>query len=160
MICLTACFADHLMPFQDVPEKNRVPGLDKDHEEIAGSCLVYRFMNAKGSGLKDPTRTLGLTRGLPPMIRRNILVSQPNVPYVAQFQHLLHNLSTIPPATLSFGVRFQLQKLAQNGYLSPSKVFDLLPEVKRMFSRSGNRVCVNAIRRLFQQIPYAGPDPP
>ena len=75
LLVLNSLVANHLMSFQDVPEKNRVPGLDKDYEEITGSCLVYRFMNANGSGLQDPTRTLSLTRGLALMIRRNILVS-------------------------------------------------------------------------------------
>jgi hypothetical protein len=49
----------------DVLDRNRVPGLDKDHEEIAGSCLVYRFIISQGSGLKDPSKNLSLTRGLP-----------------------------------------------------------------------------------------------
>jgi hypothetical protein len=146
-------FADN----RDVPDRNRVPGLDKYHEEIAGSCLVYRFMISKGSGLKDPTKSLGLTRGLPSMVRRNIMINQPSAPYAAQFRTLLQDLSPMS-TTLPFGVRFQLQKLAQNGYLSPLKVIGLLPEVKRVFARSDSRVCVNAIRRLFRHIPYAGPD--
>ena len=154
---LDSLFADYHMPFQDVADKNRVAGLDKDHEEIAGSCLVYRFVIAKGSSLKDPTESLSLTRGLPSMVRRNIMVAHPSASYAAQLRNLLQHLSTTS-ATLPFGVRFQVQKLAQNGYLSPVKVVELLPEVERMFSRSGNRICVNAIRRLFRQIPYAGPD--
>jgi hypothetical protein len=154
---LESLFADIHMPFHNVADKNRVPGLDKDHEKIAGSCLVYRFVIAKGSSFKDSTGALSLTRSLPSMVQRNIMVSQPTVPYPAQFKKLLQTLSTMQ-AALSFGVRFQLQKLAQNGYLTPLKVVDLIPEMKKMVSRSGDRVCVSAIRRLFRQIPYAGPD--
>jgi hypothetical protein len=156
---LGALFETLFVDNDDGPDRNRVPGLDKYHEEIAGSCLVYRFIISKGSGLKDPSKNLSLTRGLPSMVRRNIITSQPTVPYRAQLRNLLQHLSPIPGTfTLPFGIRFQLQKLAQNGYLSPLKVVDLLPELKEMHARSGSRVCVSAIRRLSRQIPYAGPD--
>jgi hypothetical protein len=153
IILFGGLFADN----SDVPDRNRVPGLDKDHEQIAGSCLVYQFILSKESGGKELTRGLSVTRGLPSMVQRNIMISESSVSYAHQFRHLLQQLSTIP-ATLPFGVRFQLQKLAQNGYLPPLKVVELLPEVRKIFSHSGNRVCVNAIRRLFRHIPYAGPD--
>jgi hypothetical protein len=156
---LEALFESFSIDNSDGPDRNRVLGLDKYHEEIAGSCLVYRFIISKGSGLKDPSKNLSLTRGLPSMVRRNIITSQPTLPYRAQFRNLLEHLSPMPGTfTLPFGIRFQLQKLAQNGYLSPLKVVDLLPELKEMFARSGSRVCVSAIRRLSRQIPYAGPD--
>jgi hypothetical protein len=156
---LGALFQRLLIDNGDGLDRDRVPGLDKYHEEIAGSCLVYRFIISRGSGLKDPSKNLSLTRGLPSVVRRNIITSQPTTPYAAQFRNLLQRLSPMPGTfTLPFGIRFQLQKLAQNGYLSPLKIDDLLPELKEMFTRSGTRVCVSAIRRLSRQIPYAGPD--
>ena len=132
-------------PLHDVSDKNRVPALEQRHEEITGSCLVYRFMISRGSGLQDPTRSLSLTQG------RNIMASQPRSSISRAVQELITIFINIP-ATLPFAVRFQLQKFAQNGYLALLKAVDLLSEVRRMFSRSGNRVRVNAIPRLFRPV--------
>jgi hypothetical protein len=91
------------------------------------------------------------------MIQRKLILSKPHSPYTSQFKNLVQVLWAAR-GSLSFGVRFQLQRLAQNGYLSPLKVIGLFPEVVRLTLRSGNRVCVNTVRRLFRQIPYSGPD--
>jgi hypothetical protein len=150
-------FGDHDLPYGNGQERERLPGLNGDHQKIAGSCLVYRFLLTKTSELDDQIRTISQTRGMPPMIRRHINVHKPRVSYAARFSALL--LQLLPAASsLPFSVKFQLQKLAQNGYIPPSQVVALLPEVKRMFARSDVRVCVNAIRKLFLQIPFAGPD--
>jgi hypothetical protein len=139
------------------PDWNRLPRLNKDHRKIAGSCLVYRFLLTTSSKLDDHIKALGQVRGMPPIIRRHINVCQPRETYAAAFDRLLQLLS--PTATtLPFAIKFQLQKLAQNGYLPPSKVIALLPEVENMSLRSDRRVCVNAIRKFFLQIPFAGPD--
>ena len=138
-------------PLYDVSDKNRVPALEQRHEEITGSCLVYRFMIGRGSGLQDPTRSLSLTQRPPSMVQRNIMASQPRSSISRAVQELITIFINIP-ATLPFAVRFQLQKFAQNGYLALLKAVDLLPEVRRMFSRSGNRVRVYAIPRLFRQV--------
>jgi hypothetical protein len=150
-------FGDHGFLVNNGPDRERLPGLNGDHQKIAGSCLVYRFLLTTTSKLYDRIRALSQNRGLPPMIRRHINVRQPKDSYAAEFGLLLRRLS--PTATgLPFSIRFQLQKLAQNGYLPPSKVVAILPEVERMAERSDRRVCVNAIRKLSLQIPFAGPD--
>jgi hypothetical protein len=151
---LQSIFGDMEMPFQD---KKRVTGLDKEHERITGACLVYRIIIEKEHGLIDLTKCLRLTRGLPSLAQRNVRVTQPEVSYKAQFENLLQHL-TAASAALPFGVSFQLQKLTQNGYLPPLKVIDFLPEVENILKRSGSNICVSALRRLFKQIPYPGPD--
>lgn len=140
-------------------DRKRLPALSKDHAKIAGVGLVYQIKFAKSVKTEDQMRALNHARGVPPAIRRHIKVSQPQVPYTTEFNRLLEALSPTS-SSLPFPIGFQLQKLAQGGYLSPSIVTALIPEVKRMFSRSDSRICVNAIRRLSQQLPYAGPDVP
>jgi hypothetical protein len=154
---MESLFGDYDLPNSNGPERERLPGLNRGHQKIAGSCLVYRFLLTKTSELDDQIRAISKTRGLPPMIRRHINACQPKVSYAARFSALLLQLSPTA-SSLPFSVKFQLQKLAQNGYIPPSKVVELLPEVKRMFARSNIRVCINAIRKLFLQIPFAGPD--
>jgi hypothetical protein len=153
---LESLFGDHDQ-FTRGPDRNRLTALNRDHQKIAGSCLVYRLLLTESNMLHDRIRALGQIRGMPPMIRRHINVRQPKEPYAAEFSRLLQLLS--PETTiLPFAIKFQLQKLVQNGYLPPSKVIALLPEVENMSLRSDRRVCVNAIRKLFLQIPFAGPD--
>jgi hypothetical protein len=146
-----------ILPDNKGPNRERLPGLNGDHQKIAGSCLVYRLLLTNSRELDHRIRALGQTRGMPPIIRRHIKVRQPKESYTVQFRRLRQLWS--PTATdLPFPITFQLQKLAQNGYLSPSKVIALLPEVENMSLRSDRRVCVNAIRKLCLQIPFPGPD--
>jgi hypothetical protein len=150
-------FGDDNLSDRSGPDWNRLPGLNGDHQKIAGSCLVYRLLLTEWSELENRIYDLGRIRGMPPMIRRHTIDRQPIQLYGVEFSRLLQLLSLTTTA-LPFAIKFQLQKLAQNGYLPPSKVIDLLPEVRRMSLRSDKCVCVNAIRRLFLQIPFAGPD--
>lgn len=141
---LESIFGGDDLPDNKGPNRERLPGLNGDHQKIAGSCLVYRLLLTNSRELDHRIRALGQTRGMPPIIRRHIKVRQLKESYTAQFRRLRQLLS--PTATdLPFPITFQLQKLAQNGYLPPSKVIALLPEVENMSLRSDRRVCVNTI---------------
>jgi hypothetical protein len=154
---MESLFGDLDRSTRNGPDSNRLPGLNGDHQIIAGSCLVYQLLLTRRSELDDQIKAFGQTRGMPPMIRRHINVHEPREKYAVEFGRLLQLLS--PTATtLPFAIKFQLQKLAQNGYLPPSKVIALLPAVKDMYLRSDRRICVSAVRKLFLQIPFAGPD--
>ena len=140
-------------------DRERLPTLNRDHKDIAGICLVYQIRFAKSIKIDDQITALNHARRVPPAIRRHIKVCQPQEPHTTELNRLLEALSPTS-STLPFSIRFQLQKLAQNGYLSPSKVIGLIPEVTSMLLQFDSRICVNAIRRLSQQVPYAGPDVP
>jgi hypothetical protein len=56
---------------------------------------------------------------------------------------------------LPFEVAFQVQKLAQNNYLTPSVVLSLLPDIQEICTRSGTDVCVLSIKNLFARVDYA-----
>ena len=141
---------------QRVPSRKRLPGLSSEHQKVAGSCLVYQI-GLVNSTFGEQMKALSHARGIPPTIRRHIDIHTPKERYGVEMSRLLQAFSTLY-AGLPFAVKFQVQKLAQNGYLPLNKVFALLPEIERLSTRSEARVCVNAIRRLFQQIPYPGPE--
>lgn len=61
-------------------------------------------------------------------------------------------------ATMPFDARFQLQKFAQNGYLPPDKVIELLPCVAKCLEMSDVAIVAPALRYLGAQLPFAGPD--
>ena len=61
-------------------------------------------------------------------------------------------------ATMPFDARFQLQKFAQNGYLPPDKVIELLPYVVKCLTKSDVTIVVPALRYLGSRLPFAGPD--
>jgi hypothetical protein len=149
-------FSTFMINNQKGPGRERVPGLSSEHEKIAGSCLVYRI-GLVNSTFDEQMNALSHARGIPPSIRRHIDIHTPKERYEVEMSKLLQAFST-SYIGLPFAVKFQVQKLAQNGYLSPNKVLALLPEISDLSSRSKVRVCVNAIRRLFQQIPFPGPE--
>ncbi|KAL5344777.1 hypothetical protein ACLOAV_010174 [Pseudogymnoascus australis] len=134
----------------------RVPGLDSEHEKISGSCLVYRIGLVSDS-LSEQMKALSYARGIPPTIRRHVSMRRSKDRYVTEMNRLLQTLAT-SYSTLPFEIAFQVQKLAQNSYLSPSTVLELLPEIVCLWKRSDHRVCTRAVRRLFNEIPFRGPD--
>jgi len=138
------------------PRRERLTALSSEHEKIAGSCLVYRIelVSAK---LDEHMNALSHARGIPPATRCHIKVQKPKERYEVEFKHLVEVLA-LSNAVLPFSVLFQMQKLAQNNYLSPDKVLKLLPEILSLWKRSNARVCVNAVRGLFQTLPFPGPD--
>jgi hypothetical protein len=70
---LEEMLASLLSDNHDVPDRNKIPGLNKYHKEIVVSYLAYRFLISKESGLKDSSKNLSLTCGLPSMVRSNIM---------------------------------------------------------------------------------------
>ncbi|KFY38800.1 hypothetical protein V494_04194 [Pseudogymnoascus sp. VKM F-4513 (FW-928)] len=143
-------------PTQGGQSRQRVSGLDTEHKKISGNCLVYQI-GLVSSSLSEQMKALSHARGIPLAIRRYIDVRRSTERYGREMNTLLQTLAT-SYATLPFKIAYQVQKLAQNGYLSPNKVLELLPEISRLSRRSELRVCISAIRRLFNQIPFRGPD--
>ena len=59
---------------------------------------------------------------------------------------------------IPFAAKYQVQKLAQNGFLPPRLVLALLPKVASLLDQYGTSLCVGAIRKLFHQLPFPGPE--
>jgi len=138
--------------------RKRVTGLDADHEGVSGSCLVYRIGIKPQLDLKQKLPLLRQIRGLPHLSHRSVTTTKVGETYASALKGLRDALLPRGKMRLPFSVRFQVQKLAQNGYLSPKSVLLLVPAISEMFNRSGELVTTAAVRKLFRVIPYAGPD--
>lgn len=138
--------------------RKRLPALNSEHEKIAGSCLVYRI-GLIGSTFDDQVNAIGNARGiLPPAVRYHTVIHKHEERYAAAMNSLIQALSKLENKLLPFALKFQVQKLAQNGYLPPQKVLALLPEIANLLERTDLRVCVNTVRALFHQLQFAGPE--
>ncbi|KAJ8071651.1 hypothetical protein OCU04_001972 [Sclerotinia nivalis] len=144
-----------------LPKRSRIAAFDEEHREIAGSSLAYRC-TLKGIGgfsldVEQKLESLKNARGIPSMIHHPVAVTQPTESHIAGLRRLQEALGSFNNI-LPFPLTFQVQKLAQNGFLSPRQVIDLLPTFTSMFKRSSLPICVAATRRLFHQLPFPGPN--
>lgn len=146
------------------PERYRIPALDPRHEIVAGSCFVYRIalqpeQNPRGlkSDVTDRLHTLRIAHGLPRVIHRRTDVLMPRENFAAGLQKLQDALA-LDPSRFPFPLAFQILKLVQDAYLSPSTVCKLLPSIKEMTLRTPLAICVKVIRKMFNQIAFPGPE--
>jgi hypothetical protein len=139
------------------PKRQRISSLGTAHDTVVSSCFVYRVLLSEPSSLSHIDSLLKQGQKLPPGISCPTSVMAARTAFHHEMQDLLLALS-YTYQSLSFGVKFQMQRLAQNGFLVPARVLKLLPEVTRVFTRSGGVICTEAVRKLFRQIPFAGPD--
>ncbi|KAI9894076.1 MAG: hypothetical protein M1814_004846 [Vezdaea aestivalis] len=147
-----------LGPGHAPPKRKRVLGINAQHESVISGCLVYRFVLHNGSDIR----------------RASFLEDEPHFPssmsYDTQskisdmgFRKELKQLSrSLAAATqLKFPVQFQMQRLAQNGFLSPKRVQSLIPVMVEVVSRSGSRgqkIAASALSSLHRSLGYPGPD--
>jgi len=138
-------------------KRTRISAFSTEHEKAAASCFVYRFelssVLGNLAGIKFPPE-------LPSVIHQQTRVQPVPEGYAFRLQRLMAMLSSQFTKPSSFPIVFQLQKLAQNGYLSPLSVMTLVPEIIAMSKRSGVAVTAEAVRRMFYDLAWRGPDEP
>lgn len=142
---------------QAKPKRRRVPNLDGPYDDIVSSCFVYRVL------IRDPSKInpIGL-------LLRNGWEMPPSIPWPTSVvaprsmcgteMHLLISTLCNRYKSFTFGLQFQVQRLAQNGYLTPTRVLELLPHILQIFHRSGGFTTAESVRKLSRQLPYAGPE--
>ena len=141
------------------PDWTRISSLDHRHGTVCGTCLTYR-VQMEPIPVDQQKRSMRKCQGLlaPVMSQQRIEVTLEAMSYQMEMYHFLRELAqpsaTPTAAPLPFPVQFQLQRLAQNGKLRPNLAQELLPEVTKMVSRSGPKVCAHAIRTLWDQLPF------
>lgn len=134
----------------------RLFNLGADHEKIVSSCLVYRI-DILSTTFSEQIRRLKVTHEMPPIIPLNTHIRRPQESLTLELGKLQQAFNS-SSNRLPFAIKFQMQKLAQDGYLSPSTVIEMLPEVTAMMERSGTPITVSALRKLFLEVPYRGPE--
>ena len=137
-------------------KRMRISAIDASHESVVGGCLCYRFLL---SNAKDLAAVRALKRF--PMIPDSIswdTLDLREVPFAARMDNLKAKLTAKKFDKVPFELKFQLLKLAQNGYLTPSTVEELLPVVSSHLETTNATVVLQSVRNLFGQIPFAGPE--
>ncbi|KAL8810430.1 MAG: hypothetical protein Q9200_002580 [Gallowayella weberi] len=137
---------------QNDPERRRTTAIDLGHQAVVASCFCYRFQISP----TDIRAILALRRlrGYPDVVSWDISKTTKNS-FQAQKTQLDTALAT-RFRKYTFELKFQLQKLAQNGYLPPYKVLQLMQMMKRTFLNADYPMLAAAVRKLCYQIPFAG----
>ena len=130
-------------------------GIDGEGEIVFGHCFVYQIV-VSISTLRLFTAVMTRKPLLPPHVQWSYGHQRSDRPYPNDVSQLISDLHEYNE--VHFAVKFQAQRLAQNGYLTPIMVCKLLPTLEAIEERSGYRIAVQAIQKLFGQIPYAGPE--
>jgi RNA dependent RNA polymerase len=140
----------------NIPSRKRISGLDAEHETVASGCLVYRLV-LKNPADSEFTQALQKARGLPPSISHETVVVNAQKDFSNEMLDLCRELA-LAFASLPFQIRFQLQKLAQNGFLRPRRVQELLPTALQLVRRSGVKIAAQTFQRLEHHIGAPGPE--
>ncbi|KAI9674678.1 MAG: hypothetical protein M1817_001581 [Caeruleum heppii] len=139
------------------PKRRRVESLSGTHLVAVSNCFVYRLLLSNPSMIYNIAAMLQKGWDMPPAITWPTSVITPRSSYLTEMNRLTSALCEQHPS-LAFNLRFQVQRLAQNGFLTPSRVLELLPSIRQSFDRSGGSACAEAVRRLSRQLPFAGPE--
>ena len=137
-------------------KRQRIAALSKSHEIIVSSCLCYRVMLVSPESLQA-IRRLKNASEIPLIIPWNTTVAHID-PFPSQMTQLNNALTGRKFAAFPFGLKFQLQRLAQNGYLPPRTVVAFMDIVAKHSKGIGEDNTTKAVRRLLGQIPFAGPE--
>ena len=136
-------------------KRKRITALNKEHETVVSSCLCYRIILSNAADIAG-IRALRHSPEIPDSIPWNTSECM-KVSFAGQMTTLQSSLNGSKYRNLPFELKFQMQKLAQNGYLSPAKVVELLAVVAGHAKERDVRVVTQSVRTLQGRIPYAGP---
>ena len=140
-------------------EKSRVLGFNDAHQKVAGTCRVYQIRLSGSNVLPNVRSLLQSTTKMPSQISFATPLRYPMVTFERAYNRLETQLTdTALYGKLPFPVRFQMDRMARNGYLSPLKVIELLPAVRNMSLDKGPDVVAHALRNLARSLPIPGPD--
>lgn len=139
---------------QTSPLRRRTTAIDPHHQGLVASCLSYSFrVNPQDVQLILALKSLP---GFPDIVPWHVGFADDH-PFATQMTQLNTALSATRYQSFSFEVKFQLQRLAQNGCLPPYKVLQLMQAMKRAFAHADSLALAVALRKIYTQIPYAGP---
>ena len=137
------------------PQRMRTTGLHRGHASLAGHCLVYQ-LTLDLAQVQAIKALLHKKTFLPVIFDWPYRLSRGPSPRDITLQSLIILLQD-SCHYLEFGIKFQLQRLAQNAYLLPRVVVQFLPIVLKHRERWGPEATVYALQQMSKEIPYAGP---
>ena len=136
--------------------RKRISAISNSHERVVASCLCYRLVLSRPSDVRL-IQSLKAFPEIPSSIMWNTAITS-RASFAVQMTELNNALTGRTYSAMPFDVKFQIQKLAQNGYLSPSRVTKLMPTVSNHLLHKETAIVASSLRSLALQIPFAGPD--
>ncbi|KAL8801529.1 MAG: hypothetical protein Q9182_004371 [Xanthomendoza sp. 2 TL-2023] len=138
---------------QNDPKRRRTTAIDLGHQAVVAGCFCYKFQISP----IDISAILALRRlrGCPDVVSWNISKTT-KISFQTQKTQLDSALNAMRFREYTFELKFQLQKLAQNGHLPPYKVLQLMQLMKQTFLDADYSMLAAAVRKLCYQIPFAG----
>ena len=139
------------------PRNVRVSGTSQVHAAVAGLCLVYQ-LTLLPSDVRAVRAILNHKTGVPSPSAwpfRQVPLNMTLTMGMRQLDKLFRHREF---RSLDFGIKFQIQRLAQNGYLSPTTAITMLSVVSGIEEQHGLEVAIEATQRLARETPYAGPE--
>lgn len=137
-------------------KRKRIMALRSEHIPVVSSCLCYRVKLQQWAevwALVD----LQESPEIPKSISRDSLEVM-KLDYLAQVNALNSLLAGPEYPRFSFEVKFQFQRLAQNGYLSPGEVAELFQHTYPVsIRRFKDAALITALRKLSIELPFPGP---
>ena len=107
-------------------KRKRVASLGGLHERVVGNCFVYRVLISDLGKIRSIDLLLRKGWEMPPSIPWPTSVVTPGSLYATETDLLVSALRN-QYHSFPFSVQFQVQRFAQNGYLTPARVLELLP---------------------------------
>lgn len=129
--------------------------LNKYHEMVVASCYCYSFTLIDSASLRIVQALKNISE-VPASIHWNIPFVEERS-FAAQMTVLNNALTGKRFEAFPFELKFQIQKLAQNGYLPPMVVVPFMQVIAQKSQGISSDKTTKAVRRLFGQIPFAGP---
>lgn len=139
--------------------KTRVLGIDQAHQKLAGACRVYQLRLSDGNDLPRVRSLLSSTAKMPTQMSLTTPLHYPKTMFERAYKRLSTQLTdTALYGKMPFQMKFQMDRIARNGYLPPLKVIELLPLVRSLWAQKGADPVANGLRRLARRLPVPGPD--
>ncbi|KAL9059015.1 MAG: hypothetical protein Q9162_001403 [Coniocarpon cinnabarinum] len=135
---------------------HRICDLGHGHVDAVSTCFVYYVNFADHPGMTLAVNLLQRERSAPNPARLTTSIKAGIVDY----RHMYNQMrETLDREVLPFSVKFQLQRLVENGILTPHKISQLCPHVSNLWRKLGDEIrLAEGIRALAFNLPFAGPE--
>ncbi|KAI9697852.1 MAG: hypothetical protein M1820_007639 [Bogoriella megaspora] len=142
-------------------DHRRLPSIDTVHAMIAGKCTVYRLQLSDIEAISRIIRVFKEDPAPPPYFPWEPRATVSTEPFSSQMNRLIDRLKLGSTGeNLDFDIKYQIQRLAQNGFLPPETCRRLVPHIHDISKNYGVEKTVEALRKLARELPYPGPHTP
>lgn len=150
---LAAFMRDRRAPPPREEKKTRIGFLNPSHKYVVSSCFVYRVTLMNQNDFSNISR-LSHNPNMPELVNWREMRFPAGAPFTSQ---LITFFTVLRQWKFPFVVQFQLQMLVSNGELTPEKVMDLFPYVKKLLARKRPLVAARILKGLTRRLHH--PDP-